>query len=46
VPASLGQQADDGMDLAALEGLGEALDVLSQPPIPERPDGRLLARLR
>jgi hypothetical protein len=42
----VGQQGDDGVDLAALEGLREALDLLPQPPVVERPQCRLPAWLR
>ena len=36
----LGQQGEDRIDLAALEGIGEALHDLSQPPVAEPFQGR------
>jgi hypothetical protein len=42
----LGQQREDSVDLALLEGIGEALHQLSHPRVAERPKRRLPARLR
>jgi hypothetical protein len=42
----LGQQGEDSVDLALLEGIGEALHKVSHPRVAGRPKRRLPARLR
>jgi|SRR5215216_6285582 len=43
--AGLGQEREDGVDLTALEGVGEAVHLLSHPRVVERPRRRVLTRL-
>jgi hypothetical protein len=45
-PAGFGEQGEDGVDLAPLEGAGKALHQLSHPRVGERPRRRVLAWLR
>ena len=42
----LGQQGEHGVDLAALEGIGEVLRGLSQPPVGDHPQRRVPAFVR
>jgi hypothetical protein len=42
----LGQQGEHGVDLAALEGIGEVLRCLSQPPVGDHPQRRVPAFVR